>query len=114
MLLFPFQKSTSAAGQAYTLVITGLQWKLPSRVTEFSFEQQISELQSHVTDDLSKDTHTYKSFFSKNILIFLTNEETFSHAGQQKGDTETIIIHSQILPQEHSNFAYICLKNKQP
>lgn len=42
MLLFPFQEPTYVGGQAYTLVITGLQQKLPSTVTEFSLESQIS------------------------------------------------------------------------
>lgn len=84
MLLLPFQTPTYAAGQAY-------KWQMMS----------------------FKDTHTHKSFFSKNNLIFLTNEETFSHVGQQKGDTDTSI-YSRIFPQEHSNFASICLKNKTP
>lgn len=57
--------------------------------------------------------HTPHSLFSKYILIFLTGEETFSHIGQQKVGTEAGIAHFQSLPQEYSNFAYICLKNKQ-
>lgn len=81
--------------------------RIPCRSTNF--------LNSRACDrwSLSK-VHTHQSFFPKSIPIFLTDEEAFSHVGQREGRYRDSITHSQILPQEQSSFAHICLRNKQP